>query len=154
LENFAQFDTISKKINFLPTYSESEKRLKSNIHLAANQYLQQSMLPLSELPKIFKKDQDQQTKDQKNDVDDVILAAFANGRPRSLSMSSTKSVKEEEKLRQQLAAFLEQENNLQVFIQEATRKRKFDDLKTLRTSLDEIRLEIAKKRTELGDLWP
>src|SRR3954469_11041434 len=118
------------------------------------------MLPLSVLPKMFKKDQTQQTKGQQNeyfddddDSPDAILAAFAN-RPRSLSMSSTKSVKEEEKLRQQLAAFLEQEKNLEEFIQEATRKRKFDDLKTLKTSLDELKLEIEKKRKELGDLWP
>ncbi|CAG8522589.1 16423_t:CDS:10 [Funneliformis mosseae] len=154
LENFAQFDMISKKINSLLTYSESEKRLQSNIHLAANQYLQQSMLPLSVLPRIFKKDQNQQTKDQQIDDDDDVVLAFANGRPRSLSMSSTKSVKEEKQLRQQLEAFLEQEKNLEVFIQEATRKRKFDDLKTLKISLDEIRMEITKKKSELGDLWP
>ena len=162
LDSFAQFDAISKKINSLPTYSESEKRLQSNIHLAANQYLQQNMLPLSVLPKMFKKDHSQQAKDQQDgyfdddddDSPDAILAAFANGRPRSLSMSSTKSVKEEEKLRQQLAAFLEQEKNLEVFMQEATRKRKFDDLKTLKTSLDELKTEIANKRKELGDLWP
>ncbi|CAI2170885.1 3009_t:CDS:2 [Funneliformis geosporum] len=154
LENFAQFDMISKKINSLPTYSESEKRLQSNIHLAANQYLQQSMLPLSVLPRILKKNQNQQTKDQLTDDDDDVVLAFANGRPRSLSMSSTKSEKEEKKLRQQLEAFLEQEKNLEVFIQEATRKRKFDDLKTLKASLDEIRMEITKKKSELGDLWP
>jgi rabenosyn-5 len=155
LDSFAQFDAISKKINSLLTCSESEKRLQSNIHLAANQYLQQNMLPLSVLPKMFKKDH---TKGQQNgyfndddDSPDAILAAFANGRPRSLSMSSTKSVKEEEKLRQQLAAFLEQEKNLEEFIQEATRKRKFDDLKTLKTSLDELKLEIERKRKELGD---
>ncbi|RIA89185.1 FYVE zinc finger-domain-containing protein [Glomus cerebriforme] len=158
LDSFTQFDAISKKINSLPTYSESGKRLQSNIHLAANQYLQQNMLPLSVLPKMFKKDQ---TKDQQNgyfddddDSPDAMFAAFANGRPRSLSMSSTKSVKEEEQLRQQLEAFLEQKIRLEEFIQEATRKRKFDDLKTLKTSLDEIKLEIDKKRKELGDLWP
>jgi rabenosyn-5 len=164
LDNFAQFDAISKKINSLLTYSESEKRLQSNIHLAANQYLQQNMLPLSVLPKMFKKDQTQKMDgEQYGDFDDddddsseaiPAFAAFANGRPRSLSMSSTKSVKEEEQLRQQLEAFLEQEKRLEEFIQEATRKRKFDDLKTLKTSLDEIKLEIDKKRKELGDLWP
>ncbi|CAB5183813.1 19868_t:CDS:10 [Rhizophagus irregularis] len=163
LDNFAQFDAISKRINSLLTYSESERRLQSNIHLAANQYLQQNMLPLSVLPKMFKKDQTQNTNGQQygyfDDDDDSseaipAFAAFANGRPRSLSMSSTKSVKEEEQLRQQLEAFLEQEKRLEEFIQEATRKRKFDDLKTLKTSLDEIKLEIDKKRKELGDLWP
>ncbi|CAG8586556.1 171_t:CDS:10 [Cetraspora pellucida] len=123
LDNFAQFDAISKKINSLLSRSKSEKRLQANIHLAATQYLQQNMLPLQ------------------------------NGRTRSISTSSTKSLKGEEKIREQLEVLLEQEKLVQGYIVEATKQRKFDDVKTLKTSLDELKVEINKTRKELGDLW-
>jgi len=158
LDNFAQFDAISKKINSLPTNNESEKRLRSNIHLAANQYLQQNMLPLSMLPKILKKDQSQPSNDDDEDDEmdpdspDAILAAWANGRPRSLSVSSSKSTKGEEKIRQELAVLIEQEKNVEGFIQEATNKRKIEDVSTLKASLDELRFEIDRKKKELGEL--
>ncbi|CAG8455569.1 11074_t:CDS:2 [Diversispora eburnea] len=86
LENFAQFDKISKKINSLSAKTESEKQ-------------------------------------------EIV-----------------------EDLRQQLIVLLEQEEIVQGYIHVATRKRKFDDVKTLKTSLDELRLEIDKKKKELGDL--
>ncbi|KAG9306898.1 hypothetical protein G9A89_002567 [Geosiphon pyriformis] len=161
LDNFAQFDFISKKINSLPHNNNSEKRLQSNIHLAANQYLQQNMLPLSMLPKILKNDPQQrktqgpdedEDDDEDSDSPDAILAAWTNGRPRSLSVSSSRSVKGEEKPRQQLAVLVEQQKQVQGFIQEATRKRKFDDVITLKASLDELQLEISKIKKELGDL--
>ncbi|CAG8712333.1 14414_t:CDS:1, partial [Acaulospora morrowiae] len=122
----------------------------------ANQYLHQNMLPLSLLPKIFKKDANGHAKDVDEEDEsspEAILASFTNGRVRTISASSTKSLKGEEKLRQQLMVLSEQEELVQGYIQEATRKRKFDDVKTLRASLDELRMEIDKKKKELGELF-
>ncbi|CAG8646012.1 17388_t:CDS:2, partial [Acaulospora colombiana] len=98
------------------------------------------------------------TNDHAKDVDDddvsspeAILASFTNGRARTISTSSTKSLKGEEKLQQQLMVLLEQEELVQGYIHEATRKRKFDDARTLRISLDELKTEIDKIKKELGD---
>ncbi|CAG8451484.1 6551_t:CDS:10 [Ambispora gerdemannii] len=85
LENFAQFDSISKKINALPKANDSEKR--------------------------------------------------------------------EEKIRQQVAVLVEQKKLVEGYIQEASKKRKIDDVKTLKASLDELEIEINKKKKELGELW-
>ncbi|CAG8648158.1 8090_t:CDS:2, partial [Racocetra fulgida] len=155
LDNFAQFDSISKKINSLLSRSKSEKRLQANIHLAANQYLQQNMLPLKVLPKLLKKDHDNEHEyDYHHESSpDMLLSVFENGRTRTISTSSTKSVKGEEKIREQLEVLLEQEKLVQGYIVEATKQRKFDDVKTLKTSLDELKVEINKTRKELGDLW-
>ncbi|CAG8657374.1 11017_t:CDS:10, partial [Racocetra persica] len=155
LDNFAQFDSISKKINSLLSRSKSEKRLQANIHLAANQYLQQNMLPLKVLPKLLKKDHDNEHEyDYHHESSpDMLLSVFENGRTRSISTSSTKSLKGEEKIREQLEVLLEQEKLVQGYIVEATKQRKFDDVKTLKTSLDELKVEINKTRKELGDLW-
>ncbi|CAG8563228.1 11987_t:CDS:2 [Gigaspora margarita] len=155
LDNFAQFDAISKKINSLLARSKTEKRLQANIHLAANQYLQQNMLPLQVLPKLLKKDHDNDYYEDYHDSSpDMLLSVFDNGRTRTISTSSTKSLKGEETIRQQLAVLLEQETLVQGYIVDATKQRKFDDVKTLKTALDELKVEINKTRKELGSLWP
>ncbi|CAG8688190.1 4477_t:CDS:2, partial [Dentiscutata heterogama] len=157
LENFAQFDAISKKVNSLLAHSKTEKRLQANIHLAANQYLQQNMLPLQVLPKLLKKDHHDNEpyyEDYHESSPDMLLSVIENGRTRTISTSSTKSLKGEEKIRQQLSVLLEQEKLVQGYIVEATKQRKFDDVKTLKTALDELKVEINKTRKELGDLWP
>ncbi|CAG8562141.1 8702_t:CDS:10 [Paraglomus occultum] len=179
LEYFTQFDAISKKINSLATNSETQRRLHSNIYLAANQYLQQVMLPLSALPKIFKKDlQDQHSPqqpqqqaqqqqkslpinkvqgDEETDSAGDILAAIATRRNRSLSVSSSKSTRSTksakgEKLRQQLGVLEEQEKLVEEYISKATRKRKIEDVQTLKASLDELRQEIDIKKQQLVEL--
>lgn len=155
LDNFAQFDAISKKINSLLARSKTEKRLQASIHLAANQYLQQNMLPLQVLPKLLKKEHDNDYYEDYHDSSpDMLLSVFDNGRTRTISTSSTKSLKGEETIRQQLAVLLEQETLVQGYIVDATKQRKFDDVKTLKTALDELKVEINKTRKELGSLWP
>ncbi|CAG8466794.1 9421_t:CDS:2 [Ambispora leptoticha] len=59
----------------------------------------------------------------------------------------------EEKVRQQVAVLEEQARLVEGYIQEASKKRKIDDVKTLKASLDELQIEIKKKKKELGELW-
>lgn len=131
LDNFALYDTLAKSIKTLPVRSASMRRLQSNICMAANLYLQQNMMPLQMLPRILKP-----------------AEAPANG-SRKVSGHPSQGKKQME-LVQQLEAFEEQQALLEQYIQGAQRDRKFDDVKTLTRSLDELRGEISRIRAELA----
>jgi len=142
LDDFALFDSISKKIARLPSHSQHQKQLHTNLYWWATQYLQTNMFPLSVIPKVFG-----------NNIN-------ANGRPGSPSVSLTPSTSSprpgsaldsnsEGTIEQlaQLAVMEEQRQLVESYIEEATKKRRFDDVKSLKMSLDELESEMAAIRS-------
>jgi rabenosyn-5 len=121
LDNFTLYDTLAKSIKTLPIRSACMKRLQSNICNAANIYLQQNMLPLQMLPRILKSE-------KKN----------ADKTPEILELEG------------QLKTYLEQYSLVEGFIRDANADRKYDDVKTLKLSLDELHDEIKRLRALLG----
>ncbi|KAF9982989.1 carboxypeptidase Y-deficient [Mortierella antarctica] len=139
LDDFALFDAISKKIAKLPAHSQHQKQLHTNLYWWATQYLQTNMFPLSVIPKVFGKD----TKTQG--------PGSLSSSP-SLSSSSPRldSAQENEAAIEslaQLAVLEEQRRLVESYIEEASRKRKFDDVKSLTMSLEELESEIAAVRS-------
>lgn len=96
------------------------RRLQSNICTAANVYLQQNMLPLQMLPRILKPT----TKKKVSHPEHPSLVA-------------------------QLEAFTEQYGFVESFIEEAKKDRRYDDVRTLQLSLDELHAEIESIRKKL-----
>ncbi|KAF9370986.1 carboxypeptidase Y-deficient [Podila verticillata] len=142
LDDFALFDSISKKIARLPSHSQHQKQLHTNLYWWATQYLQTNMFPLSVIPKVFGNNNN------------------ANGRPGSPSVSLTPSTSSprpgsaldsnsEGTIEQlaQLAVMEEQRQLVESYIEEATKKRRFDDVKSLKMSLDELESEMAAIRS-------
>ncbi|KAI9366591.1 FYVE zinc finger-domain-containing protein [Pilaira anomala] len=121
LDNFTLYDTLAKSIKSLPVSSPCMKRLQSNICHAANIYLQQNMLPLQMLPRILKSSEKKQSNKKGN-----------------------------QQLESQLQAYLEQYSLVEGFIKDANADRKYDDVKTLKMSLDDLRDEISRLRSLLS----
>lgn len=130
LDNFTLYDTLAKSIKTLPVRSACMKRLQTNICNAANIYLQQNMLPLQMLPRILKSE---------------------NTKNKSLAKGNTQNTPERIELQAQLSTYLEQYSLVEGFIKEANADRKYDDVKTLRYSLDELHAEILRLRKLLGE---
>ncbi|KAG2229670.1 hypothetical protein INT48_008902 [Thamnidium elegans] len=124
LDNFTLYDTLAKSIKSLPVRSACMKRLQYNICHAANIYLQQNMLPLQMLPRILKSE-------KKNN-------ANSSSSPQKAQLES------------QLQTYLEQYNLVEEFIRSANADRKYDDVKTLKMSLDELHTEIKRLRSLLA----
>jgi hypothetical protein len=129
LDNFTLYDTLAKSIKSLPVRSACMKRLQTNICNAANIYLQQNMLPLQMLPRILKSEN----------------SSKKNGKDTKKS-----STPERLEIESQLQAYLEQYNLVEGFIRDANADRKYDDVKTLKVSLDELHAEIKRLRALLG----
>lgn len=126
LDNFTLYDTLAKSIKSLPAKSPSMRRLQTNICNAANMYLQQNMLPLQMLPRILKSENNKKKKSKTND-------------PKRTQLEAT------------LQTYLEQYGLIENFIKEANADRKFDDVKTLKVSLDELSHEISILRAHLNE---
>ncbi|KAF8628449.1 hypothetical protein AX15_003964 [Amanita polypyramis BW_CC] len=124
LEAFAQYDALSKRIYQLPCINgpgSSQYRVQSAVLARTNIFLQKNMFPLKSLSTT-----DTSTP-RKSDAENVTG-------PHSVDLE----------LAQRLQPLLEQEALLETFVEEAEARRKFEDLKTLKSNLDEIRAEIQR----------
>ncbi|KAF8889773.1 hypothetical protein CPB84DRAFT_1419349 [Gymnopilus junonius] len=128
LDSFAQYDKLSKKIYALPSPNgpgSSQDRVQAAILIRANLFLQKNMFPLQSLPtprsttKVYVSSE---TAKVTADVPTDIFSALAH----------------------RLQPLLEQESLLESFVAEAATQRKFEDVKTLKANLSEIRLEIER----------
>ncbi|KAJ7915478.1 hypothetical protein B0H13DRAFT_2231863 [Mycena leptocephala] len=119
LEAFAQYDSLAKRIRNLPTPNgrgSSQERVQIAVMTRANLFLQKNMFPLQSLPTPKK----QGTAAASTFIDPTSATALA------------------------LQPLLEQEALLETFVEEAKAQRKFEDAKTLRVNLGEIREEIER----------
>ncbi|PPR08087.1 hypothetical protein CVT24_010548 [Panaeolus cyanescens] len=129
LDSFVQYDKLSKRIRSLPCPNgpgSSQDRVQMAILNRANAFLQKNMFPLQSLPtsglssrsaKPAGSDYDARDSDVPN-MDAVLM--------------------------QTLQPLLEQEALLENFIEEAKNQRKFEDVRSLKQNLAEIRREIEK----------
>ncbi|KAG9318201.1 FYVE zinc finger-domain-containing protein [Chiua virens] len=119
LEDFASYDAVSKRIRKIPcTPGSSQDRIQLAIRTRADLFLQKNMFPLQSLPKAKKQ----------------VSSGDAAG----------PLVDPESELAHALQPLLEQEALLESFVGEAMAHRKFEDAKTLKANLREIRAEIER----------
>ncbi|KAI7901701.1 FYVE zinc finger-domain-containing protein [Cokeromyces recurvatus] len=70
--------------------------------------------------------------------------------PRILKTTNKKKDHQKVLLEEQLETYLEQYHLVEGYIKEANADRKYDDVKTLKSSLEELQVEISRLRTILG----
>ncbi|KAG6850596.1 hypothetical protein H0H93_011264 [Arthromyces matolae] len=135
LEAFAQYDALAKRIRKLPcSVGSSADQVQTSIMNRANQFLQKNMFPLQSLPRPQKVDSK------------MSCAPESNGSARQIDADS--------QLAMTLQPLLEQEALLESYVEEAKIHRKFEDVKTLKGNLQEIRAEIDRMvaSSESGNL--
>ncbi|KJA18547.1 hypothetical protein HYPSUDRAFT_45069 [Hypholoma sublateritium FD-334 SS-4] len=130
LESFARYDKLSKDIRALPCPNgtgSSQDRIQAAVMTRANLFLQKNMFPLQSLP--------------------TPKTSSKPGKPHSSTSGpdlSAITIDPDSSLAHALQPLLEQETLLESFIDEAQAQRKFEDVKTLRVNLAEIRQEIER----------
>ncbi|KAI9302102.1 FYVE zinc finger-domain-containing protein [Cunninghamella echinulata] len=131
LDNFALYDTLVKSIKSLPTQTSSMKRLQSNICIAANLYLQQNMLPLQMLPRIL----------------NTTTSSSSSKKNKKINSNGQQ---QQEQLLSQLQIYEEQFILVQGYISDAKKHRKYDEVKTLTISLNELQTEIDRLKQTIS----
>ncbi|GJJ12115.1 hypothetical protein Clacol_006356 [Clathrus columnatus] len=130
LESFATYDRYSKRISLLPVpKGSSQERVQNAVLSRATLFLQNNMFPLQSLAKF--QPSPSVTKPSTPDTQAVAL-------------------EEDKHLAETLQPLLEQEALLESFIEEAKAQRKFEDAKTLKANLEEIRTEIKRMALQAG----
>ncbi|KAI0035942.1 FYVE zinc finger-domain-containing protein [Vararia minispora EC-137] len=133
VEAFAQYDAVAKRIRKLPTPGpgSSQERVQAAILARANVFLQKNMVPLQ--------------------VRSPLLQAIPTPKtvkspdePPADSTSPHPVIDPDSAAAHALQPLLEQEALLETFVQEAKAHRKFEDVRTLKANLAEIRSEIDK----------
>lgn len=126
LDAFAQYDAFAKRIHAIPCNTgSSQNHVQLAVLNRANLFLQKHMFPLQSLPKAKKRDSTS-----------------------SPVRFEAPLVDPDSDLAHTLQPLLEQEALLESFVGEAMAHRKFEDAKTLKANLAEIRAEIDRM---LGD---
>ncbi|KAI9143815.1 FYVE zinc finger-domain-containing protein [Paraphysoderma sedebokerense] len=164
---FSQVDNLAKKIHSLPTSSTQEKRIHQNILMATNNFLQTHMFTLSLLPKLSK--DGTLTPNRSSSQDSISspkpLPSTPSLTPQQtsspsfltslLGISSSPSTPAKSSVIQPnpekemyLQTLIEQYTQVEAFINEATQKRRLDDVQSLKVSLDELVKEIVKIEKE------
>ena len=144
LDYFSQLDALAKKARALPSKTASSTRLHINIHLATAQYLQANMFTLQLMPKVFK-DMPMQFKT----LNDVVGHGADLSKMRILTAAEREELN---KLKKDLAVLLEQLSQLESFIADATKKRRFEDATSLKESLEELTMEVEVIKNKIRDL--
>ncbi|KAF8580862.1 hypothetical protein K439DRAFT_1355750, partial [Ramaria rubella] len=126
LDAFASYDRLARRIQALPTpRGGSQERVQGAIVARANLFLQTNMFPLQALPKPPKPPSN--TDSSSSPPQPPPTAAD----PDTL-------------LAHALQPLLEQEALLESFVEDARAQRKFEDARTLKANLEEIRAEIDR----------
>ncbi|KAH9981221.1 FYVE zinc finger-domain-containing protein [Lactifluus volemus] len=123
LDAFAQYDALAKRIRSLPTSGpgSSQDRVLAAVHTRANIFLQRHMFPLQ----VVTPEPSKSSSSQTTPIDSPVIDL-------------------DSKLAHALQPLLEQEALLESFVEEAKAHRKFEDARTLKSNLHEIRAEIDK----------
>ncbi|KAL5529681.1 hypothetical protein ACEPAG_5666 [Sanghuangporus baumii] len=130
LECFADYDAIAKRIRKIPCpggSGSSQDRVQAAIVARANMFLQKNMFPLQSLPKLKRRS-----------------SANVNGDVSGSESAPSQVIDPDSELARVLQPLLEQEALLESFVEEATTHRKFEDARTLKANLAEIRTEIDR----------
>ncbi|KAG6814292.1 hypothetical protein H0H92_013417 [Tricholoma furcatifolium] len=123
LEAFAQYDDLAKRIRKLPcTPGSSADQVQASIMNRASLFLQKHMFPLQSLP----------------------TPKRAASKTPTPAAEEAREADPDSELALALQPLLEQEALLESFVEEAKAHRKFEDVKTLKANLGEIRAEIEK----------
>ncbi|KAG6911438.1 hypothetical protein DXG01_014512 [Tephrocybe rancida] len=126
LEAFAQYDALAKRIRRLPCpVGSSADQVQASIMNRASLFLQKNMFPLQSLPAPKK------------------AAPKATQAP-APAPDAARQLDPDSEMALALQPLLEQEALLESFVEEAKAHRKFEDVKTLKANLREIRAEIDK----------
>jgi rabenosyn-5 len=149
MDAFAQFDVAAKRIRDMPTESPTQKKLQQTVYQQAYSFLSLHMLPLRSLPRILK-----HAAPQGRPNGGGALAAIQRTDSSASVVSSEVSAMEteEKELRERLIVLQEQKFMVSEMVADATKHRRFDEVTSLKTNLEDLNQEIDQVNGQLGQL--
>ena len=164
MDSFTQYDVAARRVRDMPTTSPTQQKLQKAVYQQASSFLHLHMLPLKTLPKILKHATPHGGKingtslplpntlnphaPQKGPLAAIHRNSASFDSSSQVSMTTTSSISqleaEEKSLREQLIVLEEQKFMLGEMVADASRRRKFDEVESLRGNLAEIEREVDR----------
>ncbi|KIV99071.1 uncharacterized protein PV09_09237 [Verruconis gallopava] len=154
-DSFVQYQSAATRIRDLPTSSQTQQRLQKAVYSQAMSFLHLHMLPLKSLPKILKHATPMGKGSGKGALALIHLNSHLtiDAASQSSRSSAIESMETEEKeLRERLILLEEQMFIVGETLNDARKKRRFDDVKTLQVNLDELSREADLIQKQLAGL--
>jgi rabenosyn-5 len=171
-DSFIQYETAARRIRDFPTKSPTQARLQKAVHQQAASFLHLHMLPLKSLPKILKhasphgaagpsrlSSSNSTTTTKSASATPNALAAIRfndtleTGSQVSSRSSAIESMEAEEKeLRERLIVLEEQKFIVNEMLNDARKRRKFDEVQSLSLNVDDLTREIDSVNGQLAQL--
>lgn len=165
IDAFTQYNVAARRLRDLPTDSPTQQLLQRAVFQQATNFLHVHMLPLKSLPKIMK----QASANAMGPTEKHLGHGRSDSRPNGsvisinandvdvVSQASSSSVisaleAEEKSLREQLIILEEQSFLVKEQIADASRRRKFDEVTSLRQNVEDLGTEIDRVQGQLAQL--
>ncbi|KAF2222773.1 vacuolar segregation protein PEP7 [Elsinoe ampelina] len=160
MDAFTQYDVAARRIRDMPTTSQAQEKLQKSVYLQASSFLHLHMLPLKSLPKIIRHATPNGSRPAGSPLA-AIKHERSNGLTRrdsnaSTSTTSTPNVAaitaleaEEKELRERLIVLEEQKFMVQEMVNDAKKKRRFDEVQALGGNVDDLSREIDNIQNRL-----
>ncbi|KAK4987039.1 carboxypeptidase Y-deficient [Elasticomyces elasticus] len=169
MDAFTQYDVAARRIRDLPTDSPTQARLQKAIYGQAANFLHLHMLPLKSLPKIMKHavPANGRPLTPTNRQTSALAAikynqlqpgASTDSGPNSSRASSASSAAltalevEERELRERLIVLEEQKFFVSEMIADANKRRKFDEVSSLASNVEDLSREINQIQSQIAGM--
>lgn len=151
MDAFTQFDVAAKRIRDLPSDSPTQQKLQKAVYQQAYSFLSLHMLPLRALPRILKHAAPQGQPNARGALASIKLNDRSAGSV--VSSSEVSAMESEEKeLRERLIVLEEQKFMVSEMVANATKHRRFDEVTSLATNLEDLNKEIDQVNGQLSQL--
>ncbi|KAJ3128841.1 carboxypeptidase Y-deficient [Nowakowskiella sp. JEL0407] len=141
MDYFAELDKLGKRAKSIPSKSVYFQRFHKNYHLATVQYLQSHMFTIQLLPNVSSR-LSTPTLPKKESNPKIVAKTISTVSESSDWVMVPPKSKEDAQL--MIEVLQQQRDQVDGFLKDAMKRRKFEDAKSLQTALEEIEIEIQK----------
>jgi len=156
IDSFGKYDLAAKRIRDLPTTSPTQAKLQRSIYQQSANFLNIHMLPLRSLPKILKHASPHGANGLPSNGRSALASIKYNDIDSASQISSSSAVStmeaEEKELRERLIVLEEQKFFVSEMIQDANKRRKFDEVQALKGNMEDLSREIDAVNGMIGHL--
>lgn len=164
IDSFGKYDLEAKRIRDLPTTSPTQQKLQKALYAEASNFLHIHMLPLKSLPKVLKHasphgrntTHPHQQSNLRNGTSALASIKFNESLETSSQVSSSSAVSaieaEEKELRERLIVLEEQKFFVSEMVADASKRRKWDEVASLSSNVQDLTREIDQVQGMLSQL--
>lgn len=140
LRSVAMYNSLARQASKITPANSTEAKIKTSVQVASSTFINEKILSLKKVPGMM--DESPRTNSPIGEPDKIQSTDL---------LFNNLTISEVKKYRNELMVLKEQKFLVESMIEEAKKLRKFDEVATLSTNLNELSTQISKTQDNLGD---